>query len=60
MSLLDAVDIDNILAMDDEQPEVGARDVPGGTISFLFERSSEAALPPESDEGEEQQEESEE
>jgi DNA repair and recombination protein RAD54B len=53
-SLLEAVDIDNILAMDEDRPEVGARDVPGGTISFLFERSSTTALPSEDDDGSEE------
>lgn len=38
-TLLDAVDLDNVLAMpvDDEDK---LRDVPGGTLSFLFQKDS--------------------
>lgn len=40
-SLLDAVDLDNVLAIEEDEPEgLSARDVPGGTISFLFEKTS--------------------
>ena len=35
-SLLDAVDLDNISRM--ERPDVTVKDVPGGTVSFLFEK----------------------
>jgi DNA repair and recombination protein RAD54B len=37
-SLLDAVDLDNISFM--ESPDVTVKDVPGGTVSFLFEKGS--------------------
>ncbi|KAH7888361.1 P-loop containing nucleoside triphosphate hydrolase protein [Phlebopus sp. FC_14] len=39
-SLLSAVDLDNIAAMDDTKLLLSVRDVPGGTISFLFEKTS--------------------
>jgi DNA repair and recombination protein RAD54B len=37
-SLLDAVDLDNISRL--ESPEVTVKDVPGGTVSFLFEKGT--------------------
>lgn len=48
-SLLDAVDLENIMAMDEK---LTVRDVPGGTVSFLFAKSSVAEIEPvaESDE----------
>jgi DNA repair and recombination protein RAD54B len=38
-ALLDALDRDDDL--DDEQPEVNLQDLPGGTISFLFEKGAD-------------------
>ncbi|KAI0066149.1 hypothetical protein BV25DRAFT_1879216 [Artomyces pyxidatus] len=38
-SLLDAVDLDNVLNMD-KSSTLAVDDVPGGTVSFLFEKSS--------------------
>ena len=38
-TLLDAVDLDNVLAMSVD-PEDSLRDVPGGTLSFLFQKDS--------------------
>lgn len=40
--LLAASDLDNIMAVDEAPPSV--RDVPGGTISFLFEKISNSNL----------------
>lgn len=40
--LLAASDLDNIMAVDGAPPSV--RDVPGGTISFLFEKVSNSNL----------------
>ncbi|EIN11409.1 hypothetical protein PUNSTDRAFT_141784 [Punctularia strigosozonata HHB-11173 SS5] len=50
-SLLDVLDIDN---MDAERNEGCAdlKNLPGGTVSFLFERVSKDAPPPPADEGE--------
>jgi len=36
-ALLSAIDLENL---GDDVPRLTARDVPGGTVSFLFERSS--------------------
>ncbi len=41
-SLLDALDLDNIAAMGGIRT---VRDVPGGSVSFLFEKSSEDPVP---------------
>jgi len=38
-SLLDAVDLDNITRMG-ATPELIVKDVPGGTVSFLFEKGT--------------------
>ncbi|KAH7915224.1 P-loop containing nucleoside triphosphate hydrolase protein [Hygrophoropsis aurantiaca] len=43
-SLLSAVDLDNVTAMSEEKPRLTVRDVPGGTISFLFEKSSTSKM----------------
>ncbi|KAF8557976.1 hypothetical protein OG21DRAFT_1494290 [Imleria badia] len=43
-SLLASVDLDNVVAMDEKQPLLSVRDVPGGTISFLFEKISTTNL----------------
>ncbi|KAG2066561.1 hypothetical protein BDR04DRAFT_1106542 [Suillus decipiens] len=43
-SLLSAVDLDNITAMDEATQPLSVRDVPGGTISFLFEKMSVSTL----------------
>ncbi|KIJ67587.1 hypothetical protein HYDPIDRAFT_127687 [Hydnomerulius pinastri MD-312] len=43
-SLLSAVDLDNISAMDETEPLPSVRDFPGGTISFLFEKTSTSSL----------------
>jgi DNA repair and recombination protein RAD54B len=51
-SLLSAVDFGNIQTSDeDDAPKLALRNVPGGTMSFLFWRSSKATLAPEADEG---------
>ncbi|KAG2153895.1 P-loop containing nucleoside triphosphate hydrolase protein [Suillus clintonianus] len=43
-SLLSAVDLDNITAMDEATQTLSVRDVPGGTISFLFEKTSVSTM----------------
>ncbi|KAF9245007.1 P-loop containing nucleoside triphosphate hydrolase protein [Melanogaster broomeanus] len=43
-SSLSAVGLDNISSMDDMTPLLSVRDVPGGTISFLFEKVSTTNL----------------
>ncbi|KAG2128615.1 P-loop containing nucleoside triphosphate hydrolase protein [Suillus bovinus] len=43
-SLLSAVDLDNIMVMDEVTQPLSVRDVPGGTISFLFEKTSVSTL----------------
>ncbi|EGN99526.1 hypothetical protein SERLA73DRAFT_72346 [Serpula lacrymans var. lacrymans S7.3] len=43
-SLLSAVDIDNVTALEKETAELTVRDVPGGTVSFLFEKTSTSKL----------------
>lgn len=43
-SLLASVDLENIVAMDEKQPLLSVRDVPGGTVSFLFEKISTTSL----------------
>jgi len=43
-SLLSAADIDNIAALDEDARTLSVRDVPGGTISFLFEKTSISML----------------
>lgn len=43
-SLLASVDIENIVAMDEKQPLLSVQDVPGGTVSFLFEKISTTSL----------------
>lgn len=43
-SILTFVDLENIVAMDEKRPSPSVRDVPGGTISFLFEKMSTAGL----------------
>ncbi|KAG0704667.1 P-loop containing nucleoside triphosphate hydrolase protein [Suillus ampliporus] len=43
-SLLSAVDLDNIAAMDEATQTLSVHDVPGGTISFLFEKTSVSTL----------------
>jgi DNA repair and recombination protein RAD54B len=40
-TLLSAVDLENIAAFGDDVPNLNAQDFPGGTVSFLFERSAE-------------------
>ncbi|KIM91969.1 hypothetical protein PILCRDRAFT_809966 [Piloderma croceum F 1598] len=49
-SLLSAIDWENISAVDEDSPRLGVHDVPGGTISFLFEKSSKSAIVAEEDE----------
>jgi DNA repair and recombination protein RAD54B len=49
-SLLSAIDLENIPMMDEDSPRLGVHDVPGGTISFLFEKSSKSAIVAEEDE----------
>lgn len=44
-SLLDAVDLDAVLKA--TRPALAVDEVPGGAVSFLFERTSEAAAEPE-------------
>ncbi|KAI0344614.1 hypothetical protein BDW22DRAFT_1482814 [Trametopsis cervina] len=41
-SLLDAVDLDNLLR--ETRPPLGITEVPGGSVSFLFERTSKMPL----------------
>lgn len=41
-SLLEAVDLDNVLHA--TGPPLGVEDLPGGSVSFLFERTSKTAL----------------
>jgi DNA repair and recombination protein RAD54B len=43
-SILAATDLDNILAMDEENALLTVREVPEGTVSYLFEKSSAVAL----------------
>ncbi|KAG9316430.1 P-loop containing nucleoside triphosphate hydrolase protein [Chiua virens] len=43
-SLLTAVDLDHIVAMDGKESLPSVRDVPGGTVSFLFEKTSTTRL----------------
>jgi DNA repair and recombination protein RAD54B len=43
-SLLSSVDLENIVALDEKQPLLSVRDVPGGTVSFLFEKISTTSL----------------
>ena len=43
-SLLTSVDLENIVAMDEKRPLPSVRDVPGGTVSFLFEKISTTSL----------------
>jgi DNA repair and recombination protein RAD54B len=49
-SLLSAIDMENISGLDDDAPRLSVHDVPGGTVSFLFEKSSKSAIVPEEDE----------
>jgi DNA repair and recombination protein RAD54B len=49
-SLLSAIDLENISAVDESSARLGVHDVPGGTISFLFEKSSKSAIVTEEDE----------
>lgn len=48
-SLLSAIDLENLSALDVEAPRLTVHDVPGGTVSFLFEKSSKSILAPEED-----------
>ena len=52
-ALLSAIDIDN-LSVDSETRRLSVHDVPGGTVSFLFEKSSKSTIQvvEEEDEGE--------
>lgn len=43
-ALLAAVDMDNVSAFEDDEGRLSVGDVPGGTISFLFEKSSVTKL----------------
>ncbi|KAG6378110.1 P-loop containing nucleoside triphosphate hydrolase protein [Boletus reticuloceps] len=43
-SLLASVDFENIVEMDEKQSSLSVGDVPGGTISFLFEKISTSSL----------------
>lgn len=43
-SLLASADLENVVAMDGNQPLLSVRDVPGGTVSFLFEKISKTSL----------------
>ncbi|KAF9264199.1 hypothetical protein L218DRAFT_1076746 [Marasmius fiardii PR-910] len=56
--LLAAVDIKHIEHVDQMENGLTVRDVPGGTISFLFERCSRNAVNENEEEGEEDEEES--
>lgn len=46
-NLLEAVDLENVLAA--STPSFSVDEVPGGTVSFLFERGSKAAVDDEAD-----------
>ncbi|OSX66624.1 hypothetical protein POSPLADRAFT_1044000 [Postia placenta MAD-698-R-SB12] len=46
-NLLEAVDLENVLAA--SSPSFSVDEVPGGTVSFLFERGSKAAVDDEAD-----------
>ncbi|KAF8441415.1 P-loop containing nucleoside triphosphate hydrolase protein [Boletus edulis BED1] len=43
-SLLASIDLENIVEMDEKQSSLSVGDVPGGTISFLFEKISTSSL----------------
>lgn len=49
-SLLSAIDLENMSGLDEDTPRLSVHDVPGGTISFLFEKSSKSAIVAEEDE----------
>jgi len=49
-SLLDAVDLDNIARME-ATPELTVKDVPGGTVSFLFEKGTSISKDADEDDG---------
>ena len=49
-SLLSAIDLENLSGLDEDVPRLGVHDVPGGTISFLFEKSSKSAIVAEDEE----------
>lgn len=42
--LMSAAELDNITAMDEATQPLSVCDVPGGTISFLFEKTSVSTL----------------
>ncbi|KDQ57711.1 hypothetical protein JAAARDRAFT_156637 [Jaapia argillacea MUCL 33604] len=44
-SLLEAVDLENVNSLEQKDKQFAPRDVPGGTISFLFERTSKVKGP---------------
>ena len=46
-SLLDAIDLDKVMAA--SRPPLNVQEVPGGTISFLFERGSNSSIEEEGD-----------
>jgi len=49
-SLLSAIDLENLSGFDEDSPRLSVHDVPGGTVSFLFEKSSKSAIVAEEDE----------
>jgi DNA repair and recombination protein RAD54B len=49
-TLLSAIDLDNMSGLDEDARKWGVHDVPGGTVSFLFEKSSKSAIVAEEDE----------
>jgi hypothetical protein len=51
LSLLDAVDMASELSLEDELQEMSLKDLPGGSISFLFEKGAQAKV--DGEEGEE-------
>jgi DNA repair and recombination protein RAD54B len=49
-ALLSVIDLENIAGLDHDIPRLSVHDVPGGSISFLFEKSSKSAIVSEEDE----------
>jgi len=48
-SLLSVIELENKSSFGDDGSRLSVHEVPGGTISFLFEKSSKAAIVPEMD-----------
>ncbi|KII92162.1 hypothetical protein PLICRDRAFT_50591 [Plicaturopsis crispa FD-325 SS-3] len=54
--LLAEIDLENVAAMEEENAVLGVKDVPGGTVCFLFEKGSKAAPIPDAEDAEEEDE----